>query len=230
MSVTTRKAPERRKVRLGGEKRFLIPGMTWQRYATFVGWLPEGSPIRVAFDGRNMELMVTGPKHDELAELLDAFFKTVAESLGVLYKPQRTTTWIRPEVERGLEADCCYYLAPAKLEAAFAASAANSNDVADYPNPDLAMEIDISRPEADRRAIYAAVGVAELWIFDGEDLTIERLGADKRYHAVEASGFLPVQAREVEHWLLNEDHKDQGAWKQRIRAWARKTLRKRKRN
>jgi Uma2 family endonuclease len=227
MSVSTQRAPERQEVCQVGETRILIPGMTWERYATFVGWLPEGSPIRVAFDGRNMELMVTGPRHDDFAELLDTFFKEVADSLGVWYKPQRTTTWIRPEVQRGLEADCCYYIVPAKIEAALTALEAGSNDVADFPNPDLAMEIDISRPEADRRAIYAALGVAELWLFDGEELRIERLGEDRRYHAVEASEFLPVRAEEAEHWLLHEDRRNQHVWKQRIRAWAKKTLKKR---
>jgi hypothetical protein len=90
------------------------------------------------------------------------------------------------------------------------------------------MEVDISSPQADRRAIYAALRVAELWIFDGEALLIERLGEDGRYHAVKASGFLPVRAEEIERWLLHEDHRNQLAWKQRIRAWARKTLRKRR--
>ena len=85
--------------------------------------------------------------------------------------------------------------------------------MAHYPNPDLAIEVDISRPQADRQAIYAALGVTELWIFDGEELSIKRLGdppkAD-RYHAVEASGFLPVGPEDVEHWLLHEDSQRPG--------------------
>ena len=36
MSVTTRKAPVRREVRPAGETRIVIPGMTWDSYATFV--------------------------------------------------------------------------------------------------------------------------------------------------------------------------------------------------
>ena len=121
MSVTTREAPARRDVRTTGETRIAIPGMTWDSYSTFVRMLPEGSPIRVAFDGRTLELMVTGPIHDDLAELLDTFFKAAAGGLGLQYKPQRTTTWIRPEVQRGIEADGCYYLDPEKIAAAFAA-------------------------------------------------------------------------------------------------------------
>jgi Uma2 family endonuclease len=218
MTTITQKAPVLQEVCPGAETRILIPNMTWDQYATFAGWLPDSSRIRVAYDGRDMELMVVSPNHDDFAELLDTFFKAVADGLGIRYKPQRTTTWIRPEVQRGLEADCCYYLLPAKIETALTALKARLKDVAHYPNPDLAIEVDISPPQADRQAIYAALRVTELWIFDGAVLSIKRLGDDQRYHAVEASGFLPIRPADVEHWLLHEDRSDQGAWSQRIRS------------
>jgi Uma2 family endonuclease len=228
MSVTTREAPARRDAPPAGETRIAIPGMTWDAYATFVRLLPEGSPVRVAFDGEVMELMVIGPIHDDLAETLDAFFKAAAGGMGVRYKPMRTTTWIRPEVQRGIEGDNCYYLDPGKIAAAFASLKAGSNDVKDYSNPDLAIEVDISRPRADRQAIYAALRVGELWLHNGESLRILRLGEDGHYHPAEASAFLHVRPEEVERWLRDEGRQDLDAWARRIRAWARKTLKKRR--
>ena len=53
----------------------------------------------------------------------------------------------------------CYYFDPAKLAAA--ATAAHSDDVDLYTNPDLAAEVDISPPRIDRPGIYAAVRVPE---------------------------------------------------------------------
>jgi Uma2 family endonuclease len=173
--------------------------------------------------------MVTGPLHDDFADLLDAFFKAVARGLGLRFKPQGQTTWKRPEIEKGLESDRCYYLDPAKIAAALAARKAGSNDVKDYPNPDLAIEVDISPPEADREAIYAAMRVTEVWTFDGAALTIRRLGEDGRYHVVEQSGFFPLRADQVPRWLLHEDLSDYTAWMDRVSAWARKSLKTRKR-
>ena len=69
--------------------------------------------------------------------------------------------------------------------------------------------------------------VTELWIFDGAKLLIKRLGDDRRYHTVEASGFLPIRPDDVVRWLLHEDRSDLDAWSQRIRTWAKKTLKKR---
>jgi Uma2 family endonuclease len=91
------------------------------------------------------------------------------------------TNWIRPELERGLEADQCYVFDPAKLAVVHELLARRENDVAAYPNPDLAVEVDLSSPQADRPGIYAALQVPELWRFDGEIVSIEQLGSDGRY-------------------------------------------------
>ena len=80
-------------------------------------------------------------------------------------------------------------------------------------------------PQGDRAAIYAAMGVAELWRFDGQTLTIGRLDDHGRYQPVEQSGFLHVRADQVPRWLLDEDLYDYGAWTRRVREWAAKELR-----
>ena len=84
--------------------------------------------------------------------------------------------------------------------------------------------MDLSPPKIDREGIYAALQVAELWTFDGTDLTISRLDENGQYRAVEKSGFLPVRASEVPRWIVEEDRSDYEAWTQRIRAWVKKTL------
>ena len=195
-------------------------------YESFVNNLPESTRIRTAFDGRNMEIMVKGPVHDYFADRLDDFIKTVTGSLGIHIVSLRETTWIRPELERGIESDNCYYLDLEKIASGLSLIRQRVNDVAAYPNPDLAIEVDISPPQADRQAIYAAMGVTELWSFDGQVLTIRRLDENGRYQAVERSGFLRVRADQVSRWLITEDLTDYGAWTQRLRQWAEESLRK----
>jgi hypothetical protein len=41
-----------------GETRILIPGVRWSFYETFLDALPEGSPVRLAYDGKDLEIMV----------------------------------------------------------------------------------------------------------------------------------------------------------------------------
>jgi Uma2 family endonuclease len=94
------------------------------------------------------------------------------------------------------------------------------------PNPDLAIEVDISPPQIDRPGIYAALRIAEVWRFDGEreQVIIERLGDDGTYRPVDESAFLPLHAEEIRRWVVDEDSHDESAWARRLRAWARAEL------
>jgi Uma2 family endonuclease len=224
MATTLTEPRTRGTIQTTGETRILVHGARWEFYETFVDALPEGSPIRLAFDGKDLEILVTGPLHDDYADLLDAFSKAVAGALGIRFKPQGQTTWKRSAIQKGIESDRCYYIAPEKIAAAIAAKNAGSNNVEDYPNPDLAMEVDISAPEADRAGIYSSLRVAELWTFDASALTIRRLREDGTYQIVEQSGFLPIRADQVARWLLDEDVSEYSAWENRVREWARQTF------
>jgi Uma2 family endonuclease len=124
-------------------------------------------------------------------------------------------------VERGLESDQCYYFNPDKIATAQAALKRKDNDVAGYPNPDLAIEIDVSPSLVDRPAIYAALGVPEIWRFDGEVIAIERLTDAGAYTVVDRSGWLAVASSEILDWITAEDAQDRGVWAMRLREWAR---------
>jgi len=94
-------------------------------------------------------------------------------------------------------------------------------DPADYPRPDLAIEIDISGPEIDRPSIYADLGVAEVWRYvNGQKLIIENLQADGSYASVESSRFLRIRAADIFGWLTSEDSARESAWNRRLNQWA----------
>jgi Uma2 family endonuclease len=205
------------------EERWAIRGASWDDYQRLSRLLPEY--FRLAYDGRILEMMVTGTLHEDYADTLDAFFKAVAGALGIPFKPYGSATWDRPEVQRGLQADRCYYLDPAKIKAGYRGRARRSNKNREYPKPDLAIEVDLSRPKADRESIYAALGVRELWAFDGKSVRISRLGQNSKYRRVDRSGFLPLRARQITPWLLDDQAAGYDDWTQRIRAWAAATLR-----
>ena len=85
----------------------------------------------------------------------------------------------------------------------------------EFPNPDLAVEIDISPSQIDRPGIYQALRVGEVWRFDGDTVVIEQLGPDGAYVATESSRFLPIRAEEVVRWVVEEDTDDLPAWQTR---------------
>ena len=207
-----------------GETRIAVRGVSWSVYELWVNSLPPRSGIRMAYDGKDLEIMTKGPKHEDFRDLLGRFVSEVCVEVEIPHKCVGETTWKRPEVSRGLEADQCYYLRPEKIAAAAAARSRGSNDVADYPNPDLTIEIDISPSLIDRPAIYAALGVTEVWRFNGEHLTIEHLNPDGGCSPLESSDWLPIRPDEVVRWLAQEDASDGSSWTRRLRTWVRSEL------
>jgi Uma2 family endonuclease len=202
---------------LVGSKRLVVPDVDWSLYETWVDSLPERSPIRMAFDGSNLEIMTKSPDHEKYRQLLGYAVFEIAKILGLPLASYGEMTWKRPAIDRGIEADQCYYLTLHKIEAA--AKIKGEHPSRRMPPPDLAIEIDISPPEIDRPGIYAAMKVGELWRFDGERVVIERLGREGRYRRVAASRLLKIRASELMHWLCEEENRNETQWAKRLAAW-----------
>jgi hypothetical protein len=133
-----------------------------------------------------------------------------------------STTWRRKGLKRAVESDLCYYFDPVKLAAA--AAAADSDDVDDFPNPDLAVEVDVSPPRIDRSGIYVALEVPEFWRARKKSVSTEHLGPDGAYVPAHRSRFLPVRPEDVTRWVFTEDSADRVTWEERLREWVRNEL------
>jgi len=205
------------------ERRVVYRGVDWSFYQQLIDSIPERANIHVDYDGKDLEVTGKGWIHEGDNRLLGIFVAIVTEELQIPCKGLRETTWKRPHIARGLEADECFYFGPEKLAAVAEARSRGSRDVTDIPNPDLAIEVDISPPEVDRAGIYAALGVAEVWRFADSALVIERLTAQGAYVSVEKSEFLPVRADEIRRWVVDEDSADDSAWARRLRAELKST-------
>jgi Uma2 family endonuclease len=204
------------------DTRIVIAGVTWADYERLARQVGDARNCRIAFDGEDIEMMTLGVLHERQKSLLDWFIMIVAGELRVHRQPMGSTTWKRAKLNRAIESDLCYYFDPAKLAAA--AAAAHSDDVDLYPNPDLALEVEMSPPKIDRPGIYAALEVPELWRARKRSVSIEWLGADGKYAPVPCSRFLPVTSDDVTRWIYGEDANDLVIWEERLRTWFRAEL------
>jgi Uma2 family endonuclease len=202
--------------------------VSWDLYDQLSDAIGEGQHVYLAYDGRDLEIMTTGRVHESYKDILGWFIKVIAFELGIRCRSLGQTTWKRSEIARGIESDLCYYFSPEKIAADVAALARKSSKIADYPNPDLAIEVDISRSLVDRPGIYAALKVPEIWRFRAEVLVIEHLDEDGIYRPVESSRFLPVRAEDIRQWVVVEDLSDDLAWEQRLREWVRGDIQQRR--
>jgi Uma2 family endonuclease len=202
-----------------GDQRTVFRGVDWHTYHALSEAVGEGQHVRLAYDGKDLEIMVTSYLHERWKELLSKIVNALTTWLNIDCVSCGETTWDTDV--RGLQADLSYYFDPEKIRVSREALARQSMDPADYPRPDLAIEIDLSGPRIDRPSIFADLGVVEVWrLVRGQKLVIEDLQADGTYASVEVSRFLPVRAEEILSWLTAEDSSNEPAWNRRLNQWA----------
>jgi Uma2 family endonuclease len=202
------------------DQRIVFRGVDWHTYHSLSEATADGQHVRLAYDGNDLEIIkVISNIHEHLKELISRIVNAVALGLDIDYFSCGETTW-QTKV-RGLEADLSYYFDLEKIRVARAALARESMDPADYPRPDLAIEIDTSGPQIDRPSIYADLGVVEVWRdVKGQKFVIEHLQADGSYAPADASRFLRIRADEILGWLTAEDSTRELAWNRRLNQWA----------
>jgi Uma2 family endonuclease len=126
-----------------------------------------------------------------------------------------STTFKREGLRRGFEPDTCFYVSNVervrgKMQLALEVD----------PPPDLVVEIDITHPSLNKLPIYAAVGVPEVWRYDGRALTILKLEGDAYYPHTESRALPGVTEQGLLQWLEAGKAMPRTTWLRRVRAWA----------
>jgi Uma2 family endonuclease len=203
-----------------GDGSIVFRGVDWHTYNQLSESLGDGQHVHLIYDGKDLEIMVISHVHEILKGRASKIVNAVAMGRRVNYVDSGQATW--KTTERGLEADLSYYFDPEKIRVVKEALRRRSKDSADYPHPDMAIEIDMSPPQVDRPAIYRSINVAEVWRFArGEQLVIEQLQPDGSYARVPESRFLRIRPDEVMRWMNDADAEpDESAWQLRLTQWA----------
>ncbi|MCY3019974.1 MAG: Uma2 family endonuclease [Planctomycetota bacterium] len=202
------------------DQRFVLHGVDWRFYDTVLKALGDRH-IFVTYDRGSLELMSPSSEHECYKIALRRIIETVAFELAVEIRSCGSTTFRREDLERGLEPDECYYIKNAAL-----LNGVMKIDLERHPPPDLAVEIDVTSSSLDRQAVYAALGVAELWRYDGRRLRVYHL----RRGQYKLSGkslnlpFLPL--REVERFLEAAPGSQEMAWLRSLQQWVRAHLKR----
>ena len=121
--------------------------------------------LRLTYDSGELEIMSPIPEHESWKTLFGRMIEIISLEMNIPMWPLGSTTFKHKKLRKGLEPDECYYVAN---EAAVRWK--KRLDLRRDPPPDLVVEIDITHRALDREKIYAAMGVPEIWRFDGRRL------------------------------------------------------------
>lgn len=158
-----------------GEQRFLLDGVDWRQYDQFLS-LFEGRHVRLNYDQGTLEIMTTSGEHEWLKKLVARLFEVLTEELDIPIKSLGNWTLRREDLDRGLEPDECWYIAHEQ-----AVRNVVDFDLNEIPPPDLVVEIEVSRSVVNRLGLLAALGVPEVWRYDGRQLIVLVLSPDRQY-------------------------------------------------
>jgi Uma2 family endonuclease len=193
-----------------------LQGITWQTYQSLVQEVESQPAKRLTYDNGMLEIFMPLPPHETYKRLLGRLVEIVTEEMSLEIRSLSASTWSRKDLLKGVEADECYYI---QNEAAVRGKM--KIDLAIDPPPDLAIEIDISNPSLPRLPIYAALGVPEVWQFDGERVKFLKLVAGE-YATQSQSQALPMVTVEVAQELLIQAQKmGETSWAKAVRQWAK---------
>lgn len=158
------------------ENRFLLTDVPWEVYVALRDALDEQAGLKMTYLEGALELMSPSNVHEHAKKIIARLLEIWALERDAPLVGLGGTTWRKEAKKRGLEADECYKLGPYH----------------DGDFPDLALEVIVSNPLIDKLAVYAGLGVSEVWIWRSrhQAFTIYSL-IGETYEPRERSGLLP---------------------------------------
>jgi Uma2 family endonuclease len=200
-------------------ERILLHDVSWQTYETLLKEF-DGRPIRITYDRGELEVMTLSHGHESYAELFGRLILALTEELNIPLHSGGSTTFKRKAKKKGLEPDKCYW-----IQNELFMRGKKDFDIHSDPPPDLAIEIDITHSSLDRMAIYAALGIPEIWCFDGQSLQVYHLGRGRKYRRVDRSLAFPfLPPAEVLRFLRASDTQGETSLGRSFRLWVREKL------
>jgi len=196
-------------------RTILLDNISWAEYEMFLGDFEKRPGWRLAYDGGKLEIMPPLMEHETPAVSIDMLVRAFCEHHDLTLESAGSTTFRRELKKKGVEPDDCFYIQSADK----VIGKVKSLDPKNYPAPDIAFEVDITHGSLDKFPIYAALGVPEVWIYDGETLTFYELKAEN-YHQITHSRALPLLAAEnLTEFLGMSRAKGQTSALKNFRAW-----------
>jgi len=202
---------------LDSVEHLYLEGVSWELYEHLLK-VVGNRPLRLTYDNGELEIMSPLPEHEIAKKIMGRLVEEIVDELDVPCGSMGSTTFRRKLKKKGLEPDDCFYIKSQPLIVG-----KKRINLPKDPPPDLAIEIDVTSRSIDRLPIYAALGVPEIWQYDGT--TIRCLLLERReYRQSDFSLSFPrLRVSDLLPFVrIAEQKSDQTAAIKAFRAWLRK--------
>ena len=209
------------------DETFTIHGLSWDQYVAINDALGDQAGLRTLFLDGSLTFVSPARVHEWSEDAIDLVITAIAVGCEIEMEVLGSTTLRKGERVAGLEGDRTYYLG----DHAALMGGPQDIDLTIHPPPDLAIEVENSHKATKAMAIYAHLGVPEVWRHDARrnTLTFWSLGQDVTYQAVPSSvGFPFLSPDDVLGQVKRaEEVKSRTRWFVQLTAWVRDVIRPR---
>ena len=170
------------------ENRVVLKGVSWSTFKALLADVGDDRTWRIAYDRGVLEIRMPLEEHEEPKRLIESFIEAIVDELEIELRSLGSLTLEREDLTRAVEPDSCFYIQNESL-----VRGRNIN-LPNDPPPDLAIESDYTNSSVNKDAIYAALGVPELWRYRRQSLQVYQL-VEGKYEMCDRSlafPFLPV--------------------------------------
>ncbi len=145
--------------------------ISWHEFESILAAMEDGYAVRFAYHEGTLEIKMPSPGHEDDKEIIGDLLKALLEECDREFRSLGSTTFKSPNMTNAIEPDQCFYITN---EAAIRGK--RQRDLSIDPPPDLAIEIDNTSDSRLRFNSYQALGVGEVWRYDGTTIEIYLLG------------------------------------------------------
>jgi Uma2 family endonuclease len=163
-----------------------LPNVDWDEYEHLLSQMEMFPGHRLSYDCGRLDIMSPKRDHEAYKFFIGSIVELLAEEEQIDIEPSGTTTLRRKKLELGAEPDESFYI----QNAARVVDHLETNLEVDPP-PDLVIEIDTTNESLHKFKIYAALGVPEIWRYDGQQAHFYIL-AGEGYEKIEDSVAFPM--------------------------------------
>jgi len=169
----------------------VVREFSWDDYERLLDNLVDRPGLRISYDSGTLEIMSPTFRHEECQELIGDLVVIFCEVFHLTLQKAGSTTWKNRSLAKGAEADGSFYIRNAKHTIG-----KDTIDLGQDPPPDVVVEVDVTGSSEGKFAIYAALGIPEVWRYHGKVCRFYAL-TDGEYNEIAVSGFLPKLSAEM---------------------------------
>lgn len=201
------------------EQRTLLENISWSTFETLLKEIGDKRGYRIAYDNGMLEIMSPLYEHENPKIQSDRFIFILAEELGIEIKSAGSMTLKQEQAKKGIEPDNCYY-----IQSEPAVRGRQELDLETAPPPDLAIEIDITSSSINKSGIYSALGVPELWRYNGRVLKFYQLASEEYVECNFSIAFPFLSSTEMSRFFEQTKTMGEIALVKSFRIWVREKI------